>query len=120
MRHLFALLLILIVLVPIISAQSSMEKDVDMAYQYAKKGIYWGLSNIPDSKSKISNDLIADNKLYAKVKLNKLVDGIKVESTGYFNSNEVSIKVYKSNDSLVEEGYLEKNKKAVIPTHKKK
>ena len=100
-------------------AQSKMENDIDKAYQFAKKGIYWALSNIPDSKLKISTDLVADNKLYAKVKLNKLVDGLKIESTGFFNSNEVSIKIYKSNDSLVEEGYLEKNKNAVIPIHKK-
>ena len=120
MKKLLGLLLLFSVLTPFTLAQTSMEKDVDIAYQYSKKGIYWALSNIPDSKSKISNDLVAENKLYAKVKLNKLVDGIKIESTGYFNSNEVSIKVYKSNDSLVEEGYLEKNKKAVIATHKKK
>ncbi len=101
-------------------AQSKMENDIDKAFQYAKKGIYWALSNIPDSKLKLSNDLVADNKLYAKVKLNKLVDGLKIESTGFFNSNEVSIKIYKSNDSLIEEGYLEKNKNAVIPLHKKK
>ncbi|MHB1688405.1 MAG: hypothetical protein ACYCVH_13675 [Ignavibacteriaceae bacterium] len=126
MKKLLFFFFILVFISPLI-AQAKMresvpsgEDDIDQAYQYAKKGIYWALSNIPESKSKISNDLVADNKLYAKVKLNKLVDGIKIESTGYSNSNEVMIKIYKSNDSLIEEGYLEKNKKAVIPTHKKK
>ncbi len=120
MKKILLLIFIFVTQIASLRSQPAMEKDIDQAYQFAKKGIYWALTNIPESKSKISNDLISDNKLYAKVKLNKLVDGIKIESTGFSNSNEVSIKVYKSNDSLIEEGYLEKNKEAVIPVHKKK
>ena len=86
--------------------QEKLEADIDFAYQNAKKGIYWALSNIPEKKTKLESDLIADDKLYAVVKLHKEVNGIKVESTGYFHSNEVKIKIYKSFDSLEKDGYL--------------
>jgi len=87
-------------------SQEKLESDIDYAYQNAKKGIYWALSNIPEKKTKLESDLIADDKLYAVVKLHKEVNGIKVESTGYFHSNEVRIKIYKSFDSLENDGYL--------------
>jgi hypothetical protein len=90
------------------NAQSKIEADIDVAYQNAKKGIYWALENIPEKKSKLENDLIADDKLYATVKLEREVNGIKVESTGYNLSNLVVIRIYKSYDSLVKEGYLKK------------
>ncbi len=90
------------------NAQSKIEDDIDIAYQNAKKGIYWALDNIPEKKVKIENDLIADDKLYANVKLEKEVNGIKLESTGYDKSNSVVIKIYKSYDSLVKEGYIKK------------
>ncbi len=82
--------------------------DIDYAYQNAKKGIYWALSNIPEKKTKLDNKLIADDKLYAKVKLHKEVNGIKVESIGYYHSNEVRIQIYKSYNSLEKDGYLKK------------
>ena len=90
----------------IVFSQQKMESDIDFAYQYAKKGIYWALTNIPERKSKLESELIADDKLYAVVKLYKEVNGVKIESTGYYNSNEVSITIYRSNDSLEEYGYL--------------
>ncbi len=90
-----------------IKAQSKNEEDIDSAYQNAKKGIYWALENIPEKK-KLENDLIANDKLYASVKLEKEVNGIKLESTGYYLSNSVTISLYKSYDSLVKEGYLKK------------
>ncbi len=89
-------------------SQEKLESDIDYAYQNAKKGIYWALSNIPEKKTKLDNELIADDKLYAVVKLHKEVNGIKVESTGYYHSNEVRIKIYKSFDSLEKDGYLKK------------
>ena len=89
-------------------SQEKIESDIDFAYQNAKKGIYWALANIPEKKSKLESELIAEDKLYAVVKLYKEANGIKVESTGYFNSNEVSITIYRSNDSLEEYGYLKK------------
>lgn len=92
----------------IISAQTKTEEDIEIAYQNAKKGIYWSLENIPEKKVKLENDLIAEDKLYAKVKIEREVEGIKFESTGYYHSNEVTIRIYKSNDSLIKEGYLRK------------
>ena len=88
-----------------IFAQQKTENDIDLAYQNAKKGIYWALANIPEKKQSIDNDLIADDKLYASVKLSKEFNGVKIESTGYYLSNEVSIIIYKSDDSLEKEGY---------------
>ena len=87
-------------------AQEKIESDIDFAFQYAKKGIYWALSNIPEKKSKLESDLIADDKLYAHVRLDKEVNGVKVESTGYYQTHEVRIIIYRSNDSLEEYGYL--------------
>lgn len=91
-----------------IFAQQKTENDIDLAYQNAKKGIYWALANIPEKKQSIDNDLIADDKLYASVKLSKEFNGVKIESTGYYLSNEVSIVIYKSDDSLEKEGYKKK------------
>ena len=87
--------------------QEKIESDIDYAYQNAKKGIYWALSNIPQKKSKAESDLIADDRLYAHVKLNKEVNGVKIVSTGYYQTNKVTISIYRSNDTLKENGYLE-------------
>ena len=46
-------------------SQEKIESDIDYAYQNAKKGIYWALSNIPQKKSKAESDLIANDRLYA-------------------------------------------------------
>jgi len=88
-------------------SQEKMEADIDYAYQNAKKGIYWALSNIPEKKSKIESDLVADDRLYAHVRLDKEVNGVKIVSTGYYQTNKVIISIYRSNDSLKENGYLE-------------
>ena len=87
-------------------SQAKTEQDIDYAYQNAKKGIYWALTNIPDKKTKIETELIADDRLYAEVKLSKEFNGVKIISTGYYYSNEVTITIYKSYDSLREEGYV--------------
>jgi hypothetical protein len=89
-------------------AQAQTEENIDGAYQNAKKGIYWALENIPEKKLKLEDDLVADDKLYASVKLEKQINGIKIESIGYYESNSVEIKIYKSNDNLEKEGYLKK------------
>jgi len=86
------------------------DEDIDKAYSNAKKGMYWALSNIPEKKSRISHELVADNKLYSNVKLNKKVNGVKVESTGFYNSNEVTIVIYISTDSLISAGYIKDRK----------
>lgn len=87
-------------------SQEKIESDIDYAYQNAKKGIYWALSNIPPKKSKLENDLIADDRLYAQVKLTKEVNGVKIVSTGHYQTNQVTISIYRSNDSLNKNGYL--------------
>ena len=99
--------LLFILLIPsIVIAQTDMEKNMDTAFQNAKKGIYWALANIPEKKIRLSNDLIADEMLYASVKLVKEVEGIKIISTGYYKSTEISIILYRSNDGLLKDGYL--------------
>jgi hypothetical protein len=109
-----AFVIILFFLVPQNSfCQSKIEDDIEYAFQNAKKGIYWALDNIPDKKSKIENSLIADDKLYSFVKLSKVIDGIKIESTGYYNTNEVIIKIFRSNESLETSGYLKKKEPEV-------
>lgn len=99
------LLLSILIFSVAIFAQQKTENDIDLAYQNAKKGIYWALANIPEKKQTLDSDLIAEDKLYASVKLSKEFNGVKIESTGYYLSNEVSIIIYKSDDSLEKEGY---------------
>jgi len=88
-----------------LSAQSKTEDDMNLAYQNAKKGIYWALSNIPGKKATLDNDLIAEDKLYASVKISKEVQGVRVNSVGYYQTNQVEITIYKSYESLKIEGY---------------
>jgi hypothetical protein len=100
------LLAIFILSSSFITAQEKVESDIEFALQYAKKGIYYALSNIPEKKSKLERDLIADDRLYAHVRLDKEVNGVKIESTGYYQTHEVRITIYRSNDSLEKNGYL--------------
>jgi hypothetical protein len=106
-----SLLLILFFISSSLWAQQAMETNLDAAYQNAKKGIYWALANIPEKKSRIENDLIADEKLYSSIKLEKEIDGIKIESTGYYNTTQITITIYRSNDGLIKDGYLKKPEK---------
>ncbi|MEJ2493975.1 MAG: hypothetical protein P8Y79_06570 [Ignavibacteriaceae bacterium] len=41
-------------------SQDKIESDIDFALQYAKKGIYWALANIPEKKTSLNNDLISN------------------------------------------------------------
>ena len=88
-----------------LSAQTKTEDDMNVAYQNAKKGIYWALENIPAKKVSLDNDLIAEDKLYASVKINREINGVKVVSKGYYLTNHVEITIYKSYDILKSEGY---------------
>jgi len=88
-----------------LSAQTKTEDDMNVAYQNAKKGIYWALENIPGKKASLDNDLIGEDKLYASVKISKEVSGVKVSSIGYNQTNMVEITIYKSYESLKAEGY---------------
>jgi hypothetical protein len=87
-------------------AQQKLEEDIEVAFQNAKKGVYYALSNIPPKKARLDGNLITNDILIANVKLSKEVNGVKVEATGYYHSNEVKIAVYKSNESLIKEGYI--------------
>lgn len=87
-------------------SQSKIESDIEPALQNAKKGVYWALSNLPKKKTRIENDLIADDKLYSTVVVTKEVNGFKIVSNGFNNSNEVTITIYKSFERLKEEGFL--------------
>ena len=93
-------------------AQADLESDIDMTIQNAKKGIYWALNNIPEKKSKLDNDLIADDKLFASVKLSKEINGIKIEATGFNNSYAVTIKLFRSNESLIKDGFIKTKEKS--------
>jgi hypothetical protein len=90
----------------LIKAQSDLESDIDMTIQNAKKGIYWALNNIPEKKIKLDNDLIAENKLIASIKLSKEINGVKIQSTGLNNSYTVTINLFRSDESLIKDGYL--------------
>lgn len=90
-------------------SQTGIESDIESALVNAKKGIYWVLSNIPSKKAKIEKSLISDDKLIAKVKLSKELNGVRIESTGFFQSNEVTVVIYRSRESLLKDGYIKKN-----------
>ena len=100
------LFLIILVFSGLVKAQADLESDIDMTIQNAKKGIYWALNNIPEKKSKLDNDLIAEDKLFASVKLSKEINGVKIEATGFNNSYSVTIKLFRSNESLIKDGFL--------------
>lgn len=89
-------------------SQAEIENDMDIAVQNAKKGVYWALSNIPVKKTKIEKSIINEDKLLARVKIAKELNGVRVESTGYYNTNEVTVVIYRSRDSLLKDGYIKK------------
>lgn len=98
--------IVLFIVIPLsLLAQSKTEDDINLAFQNAKKGIYWALENIPAKKASLDSDLIAEDKLYASVKINREVNGVKVVSKGYHLTNHVEITIYKSYDILKSEGY---------------
>ena len=53
----------------------------------------------------MDNDLVSEDKLTASVKLSKEVNGVKVSSIGFYQTNQVEITIYKSYESLKVEGY---------------
>lgn len=106
MRNFIFTFVVLIVFTSISFSQQKLEDDIEVAYQNAKKGLYWALANIPPKKARLDNNLVGDDILIANVRLSKEINGVKVESVGYFHSNEVKIVVFKSNESLIKEGYI--------------
>jgi hypothetical protein len=89
-------------------AQAKVEEDITTTLQNAKKGVYWALSNIPVKKAKVEKSIINEDKLIARVKVYRELFGVKIESTGYYQTNELTIVLYKSSDSLLKDGYIKK------------
>ncbi len=106
--RLILFLLLFLNLTILTQSQTKIESDIETALVNAKKGIYWALSNLQGKKGKIDKLIINDDKLISKVKVSKEVNGVKIESTGYFQTNEVSILLFKSGDSLIKDGYIKK------------
>jgi hypothetical protein len=106
------LVLIILLFSNVGRAQADLESDIDMAIQNAKKGIYWVLNNIPEKKIKLDNDLIAEDKLFASVKLSKEINGVKIEATGFNNSYAVTIKLFRSDESLIKDGFIKIKEKS--------
>lgn len=88
----------------LIFSQNTYEKDMDYAIQNAKKGIYWASENVPESKGSLNKDIILENKLIASVKISKEIEGVCIESTGFYNTYEAALKIYVSYDSLKTKG----------------
>lgn len=105
----FLLVLPIIFLTQIIFSQSKIEEDIEFPLVNAKKGVYYALSNLQGKKAKFEKSLIADDKLIAKVKVSKELNGIKIESTGFSGTNELTVVLYKSADSLIKDGYIKKS-----------
>jgi len=105
------LLKVWVLLVPFLfmSFNQQMEDELALAFQNAKKGVYWGLSNLKGKKTKFENKLISQDKLIATIKISKEINGAIIESTGHNESSDVTIVVHRSYDSLAKDGYIEKN-----------
>jgi len=105
------LLKVWLLLIPFLftSFNQQMEDELSLAYQHAKKGVYWGLANLKGKKTKFENKLISEDKLIATIKISKEINGAVIESTGHNESSEVTIIVHRSYDSLMKEGFIEKN-----------
>jgi len=103
-------LIVLVIITACISYHFMLkEDDVESAYQNAKKGVLWGLANIKNKKSKLDNKLVSNDKLTAEVKVEKVVNGVRVIATGYSETTDVTITTYRSFETLVNEGYIEKS-----------
>lgn len=104
----YLFLLPVIFLSQLVFSQSKIESDIESTLVNAKKGLYYALSNLQGKKAKFEKSLIADDKLIAKVKVNKELNGIKIESTGFYQTDELTIVLYKSSESLIKDGYIKK------------
>lgn len=108
MRFILLILATTFLFAPFMLSQSKVEEDIEAALVNAKKGVYWALSNLQGKKAKFEKSLIADDKLIAKVKVSKELNGIKIESTGFSETNELSVVLYRSSESLIKDGYVKK------------
>ena len=86
----------------------AMEEELLIAFNYAKKGVYYGLSNLNGLKTKLEDKLVENNKLQSMVKVPKEINGVRIESTGYYESTTLTVILYRSYDGLIKDGYLSK------------
>lgn len=86
----------------------TMEDEISFASNNAKKGVYHGLSSIRKMKSKIDEKLIDNDNLIADVVVTKEINGVRIESEGYYRSTSVRIIIYRSLESLIKENYIDK------------
>ncbi len=109
-------LTVFIILISLSNGLPQVHSDtlVSKAFQNAEKGIIWMLSNIPENKTRFGHDLISDDRLISTVRLDVEINGVKIESSGFENTTEVNIRIYRSVESLTKDGYL-KNKKLKLP-----
>ncbi len=91
-----------------IYSQSKIEDDIEFTLVNAKKGVYWALSNLQGKKVKFEKSLIGEDNLIAKIKVSKEINGVRIESTGYYQTDELTIILYRSRDSLLKDGYIKK------------
>ncbi|MBE0538362.1 MAG: hypothetical protein IH620_01510 [Ignavibacterium sp.] len=91
-----------------IYAQSKTENDIESLLVNAKKGVYWALANLQGKKTKFDQSLIDNDKLIAKVKVSKELNGVRIESTGYYETNELTLVLYRSREGLIKDGYIKK------------
>ncbi len=109
-RQIILSLLMLAIVTTIFSYQFMLQDDdIETAYLNAKKGVLWGLSNIKNKKSKLDNKLVSNDKLIADVKVEKVINGVRVIVTGYAETTDVTITTYRSFETLVKDGYLDKS-----------
>ncbi|NWF49901.1 MAG: hypothetical protein HXY49_05095 [Ignavibacteriaceae bacterium] len=106
-KHLFFLLTVFSFL-SFTYSQQKIEDDLQSALINAKKGVYWALANLQGKKTKFEKSLISDDKLISKVKVSKELNGVKIESTGYYQTIELTVVLYRSSDSLIKDGYIKK------------
>ena len=83
----------------------SMEDELTQAFENAKRGVYHGLNSIKKMKSKLDDKLIDKDKLVADVTVIKEINGVKIESVGFYNSTSIKIVVYRSLDSLIKDKF---------------
>lgn len=91
------------------SLSASGTEQMDKAYANAKKGLQYGLSNLKEKRSKDEYKLIEQDRLLAEVKISKEIGGVKIEAKGFFEGEEVTAVTYRSYESLVRDGYIDKN-----------
>lgn len=94
-----------LICISLYSQNLTLEQKLDQAFKNAKKGIYWAFENVPTNKQSLSKDLISNDTLICNIKISKEVQGIKVETIGYFESYSNQITLYRSYTTLRKEGY---------------